>query len=69
MQQVPEPVRNIGVQNPLVHNLIQQFARGQIITKEECLCQIIIGLSRDWDSLNKQHLDFIMQSTQPMMAR
>lgn len=55
-EEMPAPIRELSHNNPLVHDILHRYAIGIIITKEEALCQMIVGLSRDWA---KQKADYI----------
>ena len=52
--ELPEPIRRLASRNSLVHHIATQFAIGDIITKDEALCQMIVGLARDWDAAQKR---------------
>lgn len=52
--ELPIEIRAVANHNLVVHNLIQAYAHGQIITKEEVLCQMVIALSKDWSEAKRQ---------------
>lgn len=65
---IPTPIRNIGMSNPLVYDLCNRYVAGQIITLEELLCQIIVGLNTDWDKQKHDYLDLMQRVTAPGMS-
>jgi hypothetical protein len=62
LEEIPGPIRELGMENPLIHQIIDQYAVGSIITKEEALCQMIVGLSKNWSELSKKHFEILMLS-------
>jgi hypothetical protein len=41
----PEPIQRIAHNNHLVHQIIQSYTHGQIITRDEALCQMVVCLA------------------------
>jgi len=63
---IPEPLSHIMHTNPAVHQVAQQFARGYIITLEECLCRMVVVLATDWKREHEKHMELIMASCGPL---
>ena len=42
----PTPIRVIGQNVPVVRMVLDLYAHGQIVTREEALCQMIVELSK-----------------------
>lgn len=68
LDKVPEPIKHIGLNNPLVSRLITEFCAGNIITLDEMLCQMIVGLSKGWDEHRKRIYELAASSTFPMFT-
>lgn len=60
VSRLPEPIREIAVNNALVHRIVTQFGRGDICTLEEALCQMVLHLSNDWREEQKLAYDRMM---------
>lgn len=57
-----DPIRLLGYNNPLVREVMERYARGIIITKEEALCQMVVGLNKDWSDERRRHYEMVMQT-------
>jgi hypothetical protein len=62
---VPEDIRQLGDTNPLVRLILDRFISGDIVTLEECLCQIIVHLCANWDQLQRRSFEQAMSMTLP----
>ena len=45
-QRFEEPIKQIAMHNAVVHRTLKAYARGEIVTKEEALCQMVVGLTK-----------------------
>lgn len=63
---LPEPIRNISQDNAIVHDVLNRFVIGQIITKEEALCQVILALSTNWEKMRDDYIACKILSVQPL---
>jgi hypothetical protein len=66
---IPEPIRAIALNNPLVRRVCDEFAAGHIVTFEEALCQMVIGLSRKWAEQEKRAFGYMMASNPPIVIQ
>jgi hypothetical protein len=53
------PLEELAYTNPVVMNVIQAYARGDIITKEEALSQMVVMLSKDFGSMRDRYLEYL----------
>ena len=53
----PDPVRVLGYHHPVVKAVMDSYAAGGIITKEEALCRMIVELANS----DKVHKDKVVQ--------
>lgn len=60
--EIPKPIRDLGINNNLIHHLITQFIMGVIITKEEFYCQCIAGLANNWSKQNEDYVRLLMMT-------
>ena len=67
-QEIPAPIRNVAERNALVSSMLSRYAAGQIITKEEALCQIIVGLATDWDHMRQAYEDCQLMNPGPIIV-
>lgn len=52
----PDPVRVLGYHHPLVKSVMDSYAHGAIITKEEALCRMVVELAKsDTEQKDKIH--------------
>jgi hypothetical protein len=47
-------ISELSLHNPLIYEVIQQYARGMIITKEEALCRMVVELGQNWEEKQRQ---------------
>lgn len=45
LAEFPDPIRVIGMSNTYIHRIIREYAQGQIIIREEALCQMVVVLA------------------------
>lgn len=64
-EEIPQRVRELSTTNPLVKRVIDLYIGGEIITKEEALCQMVVGLSKDWAEVSRRHFEIVMQMPTP----
>lgn len=50
INQFPRQIVDLSNDNPIIHTVLQAFAHGAIITKEEALYRMVIELARTSDS-------------------
>ncbi len=43
------PIHEIGIHEPIVHRILMRYAKGEIVTKEEALSQMVVDLARNLD--------------------
>lgn len=56
------PLLKAGDENPLVHRIMKEYAIGHIITKEEALSQMVVGLFKEWTDVHKRYCEFMLRS-------
>ena len=66
---IPEMVRILANDNPVVERCIAEYVHGRIVTKEECLCQIIMALSRTWDEQRCRAIEAALRAPTPVILR
>jgi hypothetical protein len=54
MREFPQHIQQIAMQNPLIYQIVTAYAVGQILTREEALCQMVVQMSKDWDALQQK---------------
>lgn len=59
------PIQRLADHNPLVHAIIEHYARGQIVTKEEALSQMVVQLGQACSTTQAQYVDLIRRSCLP----
>jgi len=59
------PMKELYRNNPVVYKLVNEYGLGLIVTKEECLYQIIIWLAKNWSELQEQHFNLLMNTAVP----
>lgn len=47
MAEFATPIQNLAQQNTLIHHIAECYVRGEIITREEALCRMIIELAKE----------------------
>lgn len=67
LMSIPGSIYEIGLYNPAVNNIIGMYAREDIITLQEMLCQMIVRLNKDaeyWkEELLKHHRNAVATPT------
>ena len=48
--EVPSIIHELALDNAVLYRAMQEFIHGNIITKEEMLCRMVVELSMDWTS-------------------
>lgn len=61
----PRQIQQLGTQNPLVRRIMECYAHGEFITREEAYCQMIVGLSKNWESIRKDYERVMLTSMIP----
>lgn len=56
------PISELGMTNPLVNDVLQRYSHGIIITKEEALSQMVLGLARDWERTQLRYYEMVNQT-------
>lgn len=59
MQVIPPQIREIALQNPLIQQILEQYLNGNICTREEMLCQMIVMLNKDWIEQRKHYRKYV----------
>lgn len=67
-ESIPYQIRQIGLDNPLIRRIEEMFISGQIITKEEMLCQMIVQLASNWESQRKEYEKLILMTNLPVFT-
>jgi hypothetical protein len=62
------PIAAISRNNPLIHQIIQRYAHGEIITKEEALSQMVVLLAKDWTEIQKRAYEMAALMTVPTVV-
>lgn len=60
MAEFPGPIQNLAQQNPLIRSIVECYAHGTIITREEALCRMVMELSRNWEKQRKDYEAIMM---------
>jgi len=60
------PINDIALDNPIVARMIDCYAHGQIVTREEALSQMVVALANTTSDLQKQCMKLLLTSPQPM---
>jgi hypothetical protein len=47
MNEFRGPIQIVAFQNPIVHRIVEMYAHGEIITKEEALSKMIVLLAEN----------------------
>lgn len=68
-QRIPEPILRVSHHNPLVHRICTQFAIGEICNWEEALCQMVLGLSRNWAEQERRAFEAMMCAVPPIVIQ
>lgn len=63
--EIPKPIRDLGLNNSLIAHMCTQYALRCIITKEEFYCQCIAGLANNWSQQNEQYIKLIQMTSTP----
>lgn len=56
-ESIPDPIREIAASNVAVQRLCEEYARGNLCTLEETLCQMVLALNTDWAAQRDAYLD------------
>ena len=48
LEQIPAEIKAIALNDPIVHRCLDAFMMGDIITREELYCRIIVMICHDW---------------------
>lgn len=65
-ERVPEPIRELSRDNPVVFDVCNRFVNGQIVTWEEALSQMVLLLSKDWERQKRDYLDLVAMNVLPL---
>lgn len=57
------PISVLAENNPGIQRIIKQYAFGEIVTREEALCQMILLLAKDWDRIKQETYNKAIAST------
>ena len=53
----PDPIMQLAMYNPLIHRIIDQYAHGEILTREEALCQMVVNLANQNNDMEKNLME------------
>lgn len=53
------PIMDLAPNNPVIHRIISSYVAGEIITKEEALCQMVVCLATHWE---RQRVETILKT-------
>lgn len=53
LNQFPKQITDLYGDDPIIHSVLEAYAHGGIITKEEALYRMVVELSRTTDSYKK----------------
>ena len=56
----PDQIQELSRNNPIIYKCIQDYAHGRIITRDECLAQMIIMLAHDWGEQEERNYKLAM---------
>lgn len=62
VSEFPDRIRELSLDNVLVHQIIEMYASGQIITIKEAMCQMVVGLAQDWKAANDRYCRALMNA-------
>ena len=54
------PIMDASRDNPVIHRIIQEYAIGHIITKEEALSQMVVMLATNWQAQQRKAFEMLM---------
>lgn len=69
MAEFAAPIRNLAQQNALIRRIVECYAHGDIITREEALCRMVVELARDWEKSRKDYEAIMLNSVLPTQPR
>jgi hypothetical protein len=65
---IPDPIRMLGYTNPAIHMILRRYGIGEIATKEEALCQMIIWMDKNWKEQQRRAFEFMMVEKVPSVT-
>jgi hypothetical protein len=68
-RQFDELTQKLGREDIIVHRVIEAYAHGSIVTKEEALCQMVVYLSHDWKREQDKYMEIIRTNVFPQTIR
>lgn len=61
------PIHELALTNPTIQQVLRQYAAGVIITKEECLAQMVVKLSELYTAMENHAIRMHQNSTFPII--
>lgn len=56
------PIAEIAVNNVAVNQIAQSYARGDIVTREEALSQMVVALARNWTEVQRRAMEGLLRT-------
>lgn len=69
LRDIPEPIAIIGRDNALVAQIIEAYGTCGIVTLEEALCQMVIGLNRNWEWESKRYYEVVQSLSHGLTSK
>lgn len=67
--EIPRRIHELSMNNPLIKRVIDEYTHGNIVTKEEALCQMIVHLAANWKEMEQSYINLAMMTTLPTQPR
>lgn len=65
---LPDVIKELSHENPVIHDLVGQYRLGRIITEREFLLQCIIHLNTSWDKLKDDYIQYRSMVVNPLFV-
>lgn len=66
-RELPEPIRELGMNEPAINDLLRRYAAGIIVTREEVLCQMVLVLGRIAAGLHVELMQVMTNASRPII--
>lgn len=60
------PILDLGYNNPVIAKVIDAYAAGEIVTKEEALSKMVTMLAENWSEVSKRYFEMAMATSIPL---
>lgn len=64
---LPDVIKVLSHENPVIHDLVSQYRLGRIVTEREFLLQCIIHLNTSWDKLKDDYIQYRAMVVYPLI--